>query len=197
MTDFKSSKLKSSKRVDASIARIAVSASQKREEHFVPRALSLFLFLAPLLWHICYRYTYFSNCFSLFFCFWWYSNTMCIFFYSRSDFYTRPLSALIRQRRRMVLPRRALSLFPALGRSRVYSVAIGVVPINTLEEARSRVLHFYPVKTNNFITPSKPDRAARLPFYTSHSGYAAQPWASIAYASRSLFKVIRKIYRTF
>lgn len=100
----------------------------------------------------------------------------CVFFfYSRSDFYTSPLSALIRQRRRMVLPRRALSLFPALGRSRVYSVAIGVVPINTLEEARSRVLHFYPVKTNNFITPSKPDRAARLPFYTSHSGYAAQP----------------------
>lgn len=85
---------------------------------------------------------------------------------------TLSLSALIQQRRRMVLSRRALSLFSDF--RRIYSVVIGIVPINTLKEARFHgeegVLHFYPVKTNNFITsPSKLDRAALAFAFFTHS----------------------------
>lgn len=72
----------------------------------------------------------------------------------------------MRQRRRMVLSRRALSLFPGFRRSRIYSVAIDVVPINTLEEARSRAPHFYPVKTNNFITSVEAGSEPRACLFT-------------------------------
>lgn len=147
---------------------------------FLVLSFSLSLFVSPLFFDIFAGYICFSNCLSLPFSRSLFDDTQPrYFFYSQSDFYTRPLSALMRQRRRMVLSRRALSLFPGFRRSRIYSVAIGVVPINTLEEARSRAPPpriFIPLKQTILLPPSKPDRSRALAFFTrSLSGYAAQP----------------------
>lgn len=168
MTDFKSSKLKSSKRVDASIARVPPlhRPSQNREEHFVPRALSA---SHPLLWRLS-GFTCFSHCPSRPFAPLCLSLSLPIplpaslsifddiqprrvLFYSRSDF-SRPIP--IQQTSVLANGPPApcsIAVFRNTSLSRIPACATGYR--SHRQHVRKHVFEpCIPVKTNNFITSS-------------------------------------------